>query len=356
MKDIKFGDRVIGDDMPVFVIAEAGVNHNGSLKLAKRLIDAAHSAGADAVKFQSFKAERIITRSAPSAQYHLRATKGKETWYKLLKRLEISDSRHYELLDYCKKKGIYFLSTPYDEESAEFLRRMPVLAFKIASTDLNNLPLLRLVASYNKPIFLATGMSSIDEIRESVECVRGAGNGQLVLFQCTANYPPAIADANLNVISALRERFNTLVGYSDHLASRQAAIAAVAKGICAYEVHFTEDRGLPGPDHRASLEYSGLRRIIRDIRMTQLLLGSARKRVTPSESQTRIVARKSLVASRNIKEGEALGRHNLGIKRPGTGLPPKYFYFLLGKRINRAVKKDELILLKDVKGNGRKEA
>ena len=339
----------MGCGRPVFVIAEIGVNHNGSIKLAKKMIDQAAKAGADAVKFQSFKTDSIITRDAPSARYHLRATGGKESWFELLKRLELKEESHLELLRYCKNKGVVFLSTAYDQESADFLDKIGVCAIKISSTDLNNIPLLKCVAAYGKPVILSTGMSTMNEVRESVGAILSKGNKKLILMQCTANYPPDVKDASLNVIEAFRDKFNMLVGYSDHLVSAQAAVAAVAKGACVYEAHFTLDNNLPGPDHKSSATPAVLSRIVRDIRITERLLGSFEKRVTASEKETRKKLRRSIVANRNIKAGVIIAKNDIAVKRPGTGLPPKYYFLLMGKIAKRDIKKDSLINLRDVR-------
>lgn len=338
----------VGDGHPVFFIAEAGVNHNGDVELAKKMVDAAVGVGADAVKFQSYKTESIITESAPKAKYHIKANGGKETWFELLKRLELTEEVQRELFDYCNKRRIIFFSTPYDELSANFLASIDNPIFKIASTDSNNIPLLKTIARYNKPILLSTGMCTLEEVRESVEAIKEENNDQIVLLQCTANYPPAIEDANLNVMDTFKKEFSVLVGYSDHLACSQAAIAAAAKGACVYEAHFTLDRSFPGPDQKSSLEPQELKRIIDDVRFTEKLLGSCDKEVTVSEEETQKKLRKSVVAISNIKCGDKISKDNIGIKRPGTGLPPKYFSAFLGKTAKRNIAKDELIHFQDV--------
>lgn len=345
----KIGNRRVGKGLPVFIIAEAGVNHNGSTALARKMVDAAVAAGADAVKFQSYKTEKIITASAPCAAYHLRATGGKESWFKLLKRLELTEGSQRILFNHCARKGIMFLSTPYDETSADFLDTLGVSAFKIASTDSNNIPLLRHVARFKKPIFLSTGMSTISEIVESVLAIKKAGNTKVVLLQCTANYPPRPEDINLNVLDTFRERFKVLIGYSDHLAARHTAIASVAKGACVYEVHFTLNREMKGPDHKSSAEPDDLKNIISDIRFTEKVLGGRDKAVTPSERETRGKLRKSVIALRDIEAAELFTRHNIGIRRPGTGLEPKYFDRLLGKKPKRRILKDQPVMRRDVK-------
>jgi N-acetylneuraminate synthase/N,N'-diacetyllegionaminate synthase len=345
---VRLGETWVGEGCPVYVIAEAGVNHNGDMRLARELVDAARAAGADAVKFQSFKTEKIITAAAPSAEYHKKATGGKESWYDLLKRLELSETQQRELAGYCRERRIDFLSTPYDEESAVLLDSLGVGAFKIASTDANNIPLLTRVAAFGKPILLSTGMADMPEIRESVEAVRKAGNDQVILLQCTSNYPPEPRDLNLNVIATLRAEFGVPVGYSDHFAARAVPVAAVAKGACVYEAHFTMDRALPGPDQRSSLEPDELKTVVGDIRLTELILGSPNKEVTPSEAETRQKLRKSITAIARIRKGEEFSRDNIGVKRPGTGLPPKALGSLIGKRARRDISRDEMIRMEDV--------
>jgi len=348
MRRIKIGNKFIGDGEPVFVIAEAGVNHNGDVELAKRMVDVALEAGVDAVKFQSYKTESIIIKSAPCAEYHKRSVRNNETWFDLLKRLEFTEKKQRELFDYCVKKKILFFSTPYDEASVDFLNILGVSVFKIASTDLSNLPLLEHVARYNKPIILSTGMSYLSEIKESVSFIVEKGSRDIILLQCTSNYPPSPGDANLNVIGTLRKEFGLLVGYSDHLACSQTAVAAVAKGASVYEVHFTLDRNLSGPDQKSSLEPLELKQIISDIRYTERLMGSYKKEVTVSENETRNKLRKSVAVLKDIKAGDRITRELIGVKRPGTGLAPKHLYNLLGKVAKRDIAKDELIQSQDL--------
>lgn len=349
-KTINIGSRIIGDGRPVFIIAEAGVNHNGDMKLAKKMIEVAKECGADAVKFQSFNPERMITKTAPCAEYHKRAIGDSESWYMMLKRLALSEDMQKDLYRHCAAKGIPFLSTPYDEISADFLHSLGVNAFKIASTDTNNIPLLRHIAQFKKPVFLSAGMSVLSEIKESAEAIKGEGNTDIVILQCTANYPPRVEDANLNVITTIRQECGLLVGYSDHLGLLEAAVASIAKGACVYETHFTLDRKMSGPDHQSSVEPETLQRIIDGIRLTEKLLGSYAKEVTPSESETVLRLRKSIVAALSIKKGERLTADNIGVKRPGTGLAPSYFYKLLGKTAKRDIARDELIHLEDLGG------
>lgn len=350
VREIKIGTRIIGEGRPVFVVAEAGINHNGDMRLAKRMIDAAKAAGADAVKFQSYKTERIITKSAPSAEYHKRTAARDESWYSLLKRIELGDAETQMLCEYCRRRGIEFLSTPYDEKSASLLHALGLGAFKISSTDMDNLPLLEHIARFGKPIILSTGMSTLDEVRQSVEFIVRKGGDKIVLMQCTSNYPPKPEDINLNVLDTLKSEFGLPVGYSDHLASPKAAIAAVAKGACVYEVHFTIDRNLSGPDQKSSLEPDELKSIVSDIRFTEKLLGTSRKEVTGSETETRTRLRKKVVASRPLRLGERITKDMLAIKRAASGIPAKDYYDILGKTIKRGVRQDEPVTLKDLRG------
>jgi len=347
LKVVKIGNKLIGQGNPVFIIAEIGVNHNGDIKLARKMIDIAVETGVDAVKFQSYRTEKIMTKTAPSAAYHKRAAGNKESWYDLLKRLELSRRDQEGLFNYCVKKRIIFLSTAYDAQSADFLNNLGVATFKIASTDTNNIPLLIRVAKFSKPILLSTGMSTFKEVRESVAAIRKEGNDKIILLQCTANYPPRYNDLNLNVLDTFRKKLDVLVGYSDHLGAYQAVIAAVAKGISVYEAHYTLNKNMPGPDHKSSLEPQELKRIVGDIRWTETFLGSYDKKVTPSERETRLKLRKSIVAISDIKQGDTLSEKNIGICRPGNGLQPKYIYKLLGKKSVRDIAKEELISVDD---------
>lgn len=346
---ITIHNKNIGDKQPTFIIAEIGVNHNGDINLAKRMIDAAIETGADAVKFQSYQTDQIITQTAEGAAYHLRAMgESEESWYSLLKRLELSKNDHEEIIQYCTDKGIIFLSTPYDTQSADLLNEFGVEAFKIASTDLNNVPLLKHVARFQKPILLSTGMSTLDEIRESFDAIIEEKNERVVLLHCTSNYPPQAEDINLNVIENFKKEFQCLVGYSDHLAKPSVAVAAVAKGACVYETHFTTDKNLPGPDQECSLEPEELKEIIEQIRFTEKILGSDQKNITPSEEETRLKLRKSLVALCDIQSGDIISQDNVGIKRPGTGLAPKHYFDVMNKPAVRQILKDQLIQLEDI--------
>lgn len=339
---LRIAGRAIGPGRPVFVIAEAGVNHNGDLRLAKRLVDVACAAGADAVKFQSFRAEELATRDAPKARYQERTAPG-ESQFAMLKRLELTEPMHRTLIAYCRKKGILFLSTPFDPPSATLLHKHRVPAYKVPSGELTNLPLLRQIARYGRPIILSTGMSTLEEVAAAARTVYGEGNRQLVLLHCTSNYPARMEDCNLNAIRTLRRRFGVPVGYSDHTLGSTAAVAAVALGACVVEKHFTLDTALPGPDHKASADPDGLRRYVAAIRETEKSLGDGRKVPAAAELEVKRMARKSVVARADLDKGTVLTEDVLALKRPATGIPPGDLPKLLGRRLSRAVRRDTLI-------------
>ncbi|MDP2652776.1 MAG: N-acetylneuraminate synthase [Candidatus Omnitrophota bacterium] len=339
---VKIADRRIASDQPVFIIAEAGVNHNGDLGLAKKLVDAAKKAGADAVKFQTFKAENLNTRKAPKSTYHVETTGKAGSWFDLLKSQELDRTQHEAIIRHCRKAGILFLSTPYDEESADLLDDLDVPAFKVASTDANNIPFLKYLASKKRPVLLSTAMCTMEEVGASVRAVAKAGCRELVLFHCTANYPTAPENVNLRAMKDL-EKFGVPVGYSDHTMATVTAAVAVALGARAYEKHLTLDKNLPGPDHRASATPEEFGEIVRTIRGAEKVLGDGRKRPLACESENRKKLRKSVVALSDLPAGSFLTRATIGVKRPGTGLEPKHFEALLGKKIKKPLKQDDLI-------------
>jgi len=343
--EIKIADKIIGDGHSVFFIAEAGVNHNGSIELGKQLIDIAKEADADAVKFQTFKTENIITSAAPKSTYHIETTGDdrKQTWFELLKTQEMSRSMHVELIDYCKNKGIIFLSTPYDEESADLLYNLDVPAFKIASTDTNNIPLLRYIAKKGRPMIISTAMSTMKEVEDAVAAVRGEGLEDLAVLQCTGNYPSKLFDSNLRVMKTYSDKLNCIVGYSDHTPDLLNPVAATALGAKIYEKHFTIDKNLPGPDHRMSLEPNELEKTINAIRNTEISLGNLEKRVLPAEEENRMILRKSLVASKDISKGTLISKNIIAIKRPGTGLPPSFLEHIIGKKAKIDILKDSIL-------------
>ncbi|MBI3332856.1 MAG: N-acetylneuraminate synthase [Candidatus Omnitrophica bacterium] len=342
---VEIAGRKVGPGHPCFIIAEAGVNHNGDLGVARRLVDAAVQAGADAVKFQSFRADRLATAAAPKARYQLETTRRKESQQEMLRRLELSEEDHRGLLADCRSKGILFLSSPFDEESAEFLARLPVAAFKIPSGEITNLPFLKQVAGYGRPMILSTGMSDLKEVKTAVETIRAVTDGNLLLLHCVSAYPASASDANLRAMETMRRAFGVPVGYSDHTEGISVALAAAALGACVIEKHFTLDRGLPGPDHRASLEPEELAALVRSIRDVEAALGEGGKAPRPCEMETAAVARKSLVAARDIQAGSRLTEESVAAKRPGTGLPPFMRDRVIGRRAARDISEGTLLTL-----------
>jgi N,N'-diacetyllegionaminate synthase len=337
MQTIQVENKLIGPGQPVFVIAEAGVNHNGELKLARALIDVAVEAAADAVKFQTFRADRLATHEAPKAEYQLQTTGDAESQFEMLRRLELSADAHRELQSYCHERGIIFLSTPFDEEAVDFLDKLRVPAFKISSGDLTNSPLLEHVAGKGKPVILSTGMSELSELIEAVSVLNSAGCENPVLLHCVSNYPADPAEVNLRAMQTMRSAFDLPVGFSDHTERIDVALAAVALGACVIEKHFTLDRTLPGPDHRASLEPAELRELVRSIRRVEIALGNGRKVPTASEIETAKVARRSLVAARHIPAGTTLERDMVVMRRPGTGMSPAMLNTLLDRHAKRDI-------------------
>lgn len=340
---IKIGDQIVGAPHPVFVIAEAGVNHNGDLEMGKRLIEVAKDAGADAVKFQTFITEELNTKTAPKSTYHIKTTGAQQGWFDLLKTQELNQKAHEVLIEHCNRVGIMFLSTPYDEQSADLLERFDVPAFKIASTDSNNLPFLRYIAKKGRPMILSTGMCNQEEVGQAVETISSQGLRDLIVLHCTANYPAPLEDTNLLAMETLRKAFGVLVGYSDHTQGNINAIASTILGSCVYERHFTLDRTLPGPDHPASLEPHELKETIELIRKAQIVLGSTEKKVTPSEIENRQKLRKSVVSRVSIPSGTVLTREMLTTKRPGTGLAPSILDSLIGLKAKVGIEADSLI-------------
>jgi N,N'-diacetyllegionaminate synthase len=329
---------------PVFIIAEAGVNHNGSIDLALRLVDAAKASGADAVKFQTFRADRLATRSAHKAAYQERASaSAAESQYEMLQRLELDAAAHKRLIEHCKRIGIQFLSSPFDAESADLLAAMDVALFKIPSGEITNLPFLQHLARKGRPLILSTGMSTLGEVEEAVNVLKAAGALQLTLLHCVTEYPAPYAEVNLRAMQTLKSAFGLPVGYSDHTPGIDIAIAAAALGAEVIEKHFTLDRSLSGPDHAASLEPDELQRMVTGIRNVEAALGTGIKTPAPCELPNMSVARKSLVAARALPAGHKLGSADLEIKRPGNGLPSKFLSAFIGRTLRVDVAKDEII-------------
>jgi N,N'-diacetyllegionaminate synthase len=340
--------RTIGDAAPVFVVAEAGVNHNGDMALARRLVDAAADMGADAVKFQTFSTDALVSRAAPKAGYQVETTGAAESQRDMLAGLELSLDAHGELQQRSAKRGIIFFSAPFDPKSADLLEALGVPLFKIPSGEITNLPLLRHVAAKGRPVILSTGMSTLAEVEVAVAAIRAAGDPPLAILHCVSAYPAPAGETNLRAMDTLRERFGVPVGLSDHTLGIEVALAAVARGASIVEKHLTLDKTLPGPDHRASLDPGEFTALVRAIRSVESALGDGEKRPMASETDTRRVARKSLVAARAIRAGERLTAELVAIKRPGTGIPPADLERALGRVVKRALAADQVIGWEDL--------
>jgi len=334
----------MNQNMPkVYVIAEAGVNHNGSLEIALKLVQAAKASGADAVKFQTFRADLLATASAHKAAYQERTTSATETQFQMLQRLELSPEAHRLIIEECRRVGIQFLSSPFDIESADLLEQLNVPVYKIPSGEITNLPYIRHIAQKGKPVILSTGMSTLGEVEEALTSFREFGASDITLLHCVTEYPAPFKEINLRAMQTMRTAFGLPVGYSDHSPGTEIALAAVALGATVIEKHFTLDRTLPGPDHAASLEPSELRQMITSIRHVEAALGDGIKMPAKCEIANISAARKSLVASRPLSAGHRLKVEDLAIKRPGTGILPRQQQDLVGRVLCCDVQKDELL-------------
>lgn len=340
---IKIADKIIGKDKPCFIIAEAGVNHNGKLALAKKLIDAAKEAGADAVKFQTFKTENLVSPDAPKAKYQ-KETVGKISQFEMLKKLELSEVEFKELQNYAKKSGIIFLSAAFDEDSAEILEKMDVCAFKIGSGELTNHSLLYKIAKYRKPIILSTGMATIKEIEDALKIIYKTGNHQVILLHCTTNYPAKFESVNLRAIESMQKKFKVPVGYSDHTPGLAIPIASSALGAAVIEKHFTLDRKMAGPDHRASIEPQELKEMVDAVRAIELARGDGKKRPQKEELEMRNIARKSLFTKVNIPKGEEIKEEMLIARRPGTGISPEDLPKIIGKIAKKDILAEKMLV------------
>ena len=328
------------------IIAEAGVNHNGSMKLAKQLIDAASLAGVDYVKFQTFNAENLVTKSAKKAEYQQKNMFDSDnSQYQMLKKLELNKEQHYELIDYCNSKNIKFLSTAFDMASVEFLCSLHLGLWKIPSGEITNYPYLKRIARENQPVILSTGMSTIKDISAAVSVLVKYGTDQqkITVLHCNTQYPTPMQDVNLLAMQTIAKEIGVKVGYSDHTLGIEIPIAAVALGATVIEKHFTLDRNMEGPDHKASLEPNELKVMVKAIRNVEIALGSSEKTVTSSERENKNVARKSIVAATNITKGEKFTEENLRVKRPGNGISPMKWDDIIGKTAVRDYNEDDLI-------------
>ena len=325
----------------VFVIAEAGVNHNGNLEMALQLVDKAKEIGADCVKFQTFKTERIVTQASPKAQYQLKVTDPKESQFEMLKALELKKEDFLLIKQHCEKTGIRFLSTPYNYEDADLLNDIGVDAFKIASGQLVELSFLKHVASFGKQVIISTGRATIAEVFEAVEAIRSTGNNNIVVLQCNTDYPSKIEDSNILAMNTMKASLGVSVGYSDHVPNNYACYAAVALGAEVIEKHFTLDKKLPGPDHSCSLEPEEFKELISGIRNIEKCLGTGIKVPAESEKKNTYGMRRSIVAKTFLPKGTIIDESHLAFKRPANGLAPKHLDILIGKRLNKDLNPDE---------------
>lgn len=327
-----------------FIIAESGVNHNGDIEIAKKMIDAASAAGADAVKFQTFKAERIVAINAPKAEYQIENTNNTESQYQMLKKLEIDKETHLELMEYCREKNIMFLSTPFDIDSVHMLVELGIEIIKIPSGEITNLPYLREVARQKKKVILSTGMSNMQEVKDAVDILRQNGTEDITVLHCNTQYPTPMEDVNLRAMISMREELELPVGYSDHTQGIEVPIAAAAMGATVVEKHFTLDKTMEGPDHKASLEPEEFRKMVKSIRNIEKALGDGNKNITESEKDNLSIVRKSIVAACRIEKGELFTEKNLTVKRPGNGISPMKWDEIIGKVSDKTYEVDEVIV------------
>ncbi len=329
----------------VYIIAEAGVNHNGSLQLAKRMIDVAVDAGVDAVKFQTFKTENLVSKKAKKADYQKQTTALSESQFEMIKKLELDINTHHELISYCKKKEIKFLSTPFDHDSIDMLTSLGLDIFKIPSGEITNLPYLQHIGSLNKKVILSTGMADMGEIEDALDILINAGTKQknITILHANTEYPTPMEDVNLKAMQTIGNTFKTKYGYSDHTLGIEIPIAAVAMGATIIEKHFTLDRTMDGPDHKASLEPVELKAMVSAIRNIEKALGDGIKKASPSESKNKEIARKSIVAKQIIKKGDILNKENITVKRPGNGISPMRWNEIIGRTSNSDFNVDDLI-------------
>lgn len=344
MTAIKIGNKIIGENHPVFIIAEAGVNHNGEIEQAKKLVDIAVKTGADAVKFQTFNAEGVVTPDIDSADYAVKNIGKDIKQLDLIKSLELSNDDFISLKNYCDEKGIIFLSTPHSFDAIDFLDDL-VPAYKFGSGDLLNIPALKHAAEKGKPIILGTGMATMDDVKIAVDTIKSVGNNQIVLLHCTTNYPCPIEETNLRSMQTMQRELDCIIGYSDHTMGIIVPIIATAMGANVIEKHFTIDKNLSGPDHKASLEEDELEKMITEVRVTEKILGSHEKQPTNSEKKIMTVVRKSLISKMEIRSGSIITVDMIDIKRPGTGIQPYDMDKIIGKKAKINIDKNEIFQL-----------
>lgn len=331
--------------MRTFIIAEAGVNHNGDIQTAKKLVDAASDAGADAVKFQTFKADTLVCRNAPKAGYQTETTGADESQYEMIKKLELDENAHKELVEYCRKRDLKFLSSPFDPDSIDLLDRLGLEIFKVPSGEITNLPYLRKTGGLGKKVILSTGMSDLEEIEDALNILTEAGTPleNITVLHCNTEYPTPYEDVNLNAMLSIKKRFGVRVGYSDHTTGFEVSVAAAALGAEVIEKHFTLDKLMSGPDHKASLDPDELKTMVSAIRNIERSMGDGIKRLSPSELKNKIIVRKSIVASRHIQKGEILSAGSITVRRPGTGISPMEWDNVIGTPAIRDFNEDSLI-------------
>lgn len=327
----------------IFIIAEAGVNHNGDLETAKKLVDEAAKAGADAVKFQTFRAEALASKDAKKADYQMETTEQTESQFDMLKKLELTPDMHEQLIAYCAQKGIMFLSTPFDIDSAHYLEECGIAVFKIPSGEITNYPYLREIGKMGKKVILSSGMSTLEEIKTAVKILKDNGSSDITVLHCNTEYPTPYKDVNLRAMITIKKELGLAVGYSDHTQGIEVPIAAAALGAAVIEKHFTLDRNMEGPDHKASLEPEELRAMVRAVRNIEMALGDGTKKPSESEKKNIEIARKSIVAKCPIRAGEVFTEDNLTTKRPGSGISPMWWNDIIGKTAVRNFAEDELI-------------
>jgi N,N'-diacetyllegionaminate synthase len=329
----------------ILIIAEAGVNHNGSLKYAKKLIDVAAEARVDFIKFQTFKAESLMTHEAEKANYQKSISNKNESQFEMIKKLELDREAHEELINYCKTKNLQFLSTAFDCKSIDLLAELNIPIYKIPSGEITNLPYLRHIGKQRKPIIISTGMSTLNEIRDAIKVLmmEGVQKEEITVLHCNTEYPTPMEDVNLKAMLTIKENLNVRIGYSDHTSGIEIPLAAVAMGATVIEKHFTLDRKMPGPDHNASLEPSELKEMVVGIRNVEKAMGSSVKKPSKSEAKNISIARKSIVANKVIKKGELFSEKNLTTKRPGTGISPMKWDSIIGKPALADYERDDLI-------------
>lgn len=343
MSEIIIGNKVISKNTPCFIIAEAGVNHNGELSKAIELIDAAAETGASCVKFQTFKAENLVTQTAPKAEYQLKVTDHQESQFQMLKRLELQGEDYLKLIKHCKKRNIIFMSTPYNFEDVDFLDNLNVDAYKIASGQLVELPFLKYVAKKNKPIIMSTGMGYLSDVDKAIRTIKSTNNNQLAILHCVTDYPAKSSDSNLRAIQTLINSFSCITGYSDHTENNLSILGSIAMGAKIIEKHFTLSKDLPGPDHACSSTPEEMKQLISDIRELEIALGTGIKEPTHAEKRNSIGMRRSLVLNNDIKRGQIIKKENIGFKRPSTGLSINMFEQVIGKTVTKDLPKDTLL-------------